>query len=352
MGEKIKWVDCAKCLAILAVMIDHTNGILYTNSNIAIASYFSVSLFIIISGMMSFISNSKHELNWVQTFVRSSKKIVISYLIANIIYLVYMSGFFDVRTYIQYVIGFNLSGPFYYVLLYLQLMMVSRILYSIINRIPTKLSWLYEMGIGAILLMICSWTTNYTNVFDVYGGGGRVLGGTYLFLFYLGMLISKHHIFGDMNLKKSAILSIMGIVLWYGWWKFECVDRFALDAKLPFGAGFNPPSISSGLMAVIILAMSCGVFTLLDHSKYTRWITDMTSWIGKHTLYIFLYHRFFLDYVVWKYVVTDNVWIKRISYFAIMILGSIILEYGFCLLKKILLGQISLDRLVSFRKKG
>lgn len=64
--KTIKWIDCAKCLAILAVMTDHTNGILYTNQDIAYASYFSVSLFIIIAGMMSFLSNERHNLNCLQ----------------------------------------------------------------------------------------------------------------------------------------------------------------------------------------------------------------------------------------------------------------------------------------------
>ena len=29
--ERIQWIDCAKFLAIFAVMVDHTNGILYSN---------------------------------------------------------------------------------------------------------------------------------------------------------------------------------------------------------------------------------------------------------------------------------------------------------------------------------
>lgn len=58
MKQEIKWINCAKAIAIFAVLIDHTNGILYTNANIAMASYYSVSLFILISGMLSYISVS------------------------------------------------------------------------------------------------------------------------------------------------------------------------------------------------------------------------------------------------------------------------------------------------------
>ncbi len=56
MKQEIKWINCAKAVAVFAVLIDHTNGILYTNANIAMASYYLVSLFILISGMLSFTS--------------------------------------------------------------------------------------------------------------------------------------------------------------------------------------------------------------------------------------------------------------------------------------------------------
>ena len=59
--EQIKWINCAKMVAILAVMTDHTFDVLYTNSKIAMASYFSVSLFIILSGMTSYLSYSKNN---------------------------------------------------------------------------------------------------------------------------------------------------------------------------------------------------------------------------------------------------------------------------------------------------
>ena len=56
MKQEIKWINCAKAVAVFAVLIDHTNGILYTHANIAMASYYLVSLFILISGMLSFTS--------------------------------------------------------------------------------------------------------------------------------------------------------------------------------------------------------------------------------------------------------------------------------------------------------
>lgn len=52
-NKQIVWLNCSKFVAILAVMLDHTNKILYQSSDIAYASYFSVELFVILSGMTS-----------------------------------------------------------------------------------------------------------------------------------------------------------------------------------------------------------------------------------------------------------------------------------------------------------
>lgn len=56
---RIAWIDCAKFAAIVGVLIDHTNGILYRNADIAAASYYSVSLFILLTGISSYIENAQ-----------------------------------------------------------------------------------------------------------------------------------------------------------------------------------------------------------------------------------------------------------------------------------------------------
>lgn len=61
--SQIAWLNGAKFVAILAVMVDHTNGVLYSNWSIAYASYFSVSLFIILAGMTSYFSGLHHAEN-------------------------------------------------------------------------------------------------------------------------------------------------------------------------------------------------------------------------------------------------------------------------------------------------
>lgn len=41
--REVKWINCAKLVAILAVMTDHTYSLLYTDLGINMLSYFSVS---------------------------------------------------------------------------------------------------------------------------------------------------------------------------------------------------------------------------------------------------------------------------------------------------------------------
>ena len=58
-NDRAHWVDMAKFLAIVGVMIDHTNGVLYTNQSIAFSSYYSVSLFILVMGVTNYWSYKK-----------------------------------------------------------------------------------------------------------------------------------------------------------------------------------------------------------------------------------------------------------------------------------------------------
>ena len=325
-SKQIKWINCAKFVAIFAVMIDHTGGILYDNQSIKIGSYFSVSLFILISGMLCYSSNKRNDLDYVHTVLKSCKKIVISYLIATFICQIVTFHFFDFGDYMHYVVNFNLMGHFYYVLLYIQLMLVNKVLFCIIESVPDAYELPIEVGVGMLILCLSALTTNYTDILGVYGGGGKLLGGTYLFLFYLGMLLMKHNIFEKCNLKKSLLVFALFSILLIVWWRFECYNSFNVDKCFPFGNGINPPSITLLIMAVIMLFWSYGFFTLMQYNRMTCLITEYISKLGRHTLYIFLYHMLFLDVVLVRHVSINNMTEKRVIYLGTMILAPIVLE--------------------------
>lgn len=334
--KKIHWINCAKFIAILAVLMDHTYNILYTNKDYRILSYFSVSLFILLSGQTAYLSICKHPMGWFKTFVNMSKKLVLAYSISVFIYMIVRHHFFAAETYLNYLIHFNVVGAHYFVFLYLQLAVIAKALWNCINFVRGK-KWeiLWEGFILAGIIFVSYLTTNYTDMFSIYGGGGKLLGGTYLILFYLGMLLQRyyHCWAGHTSIIKSAIVSTVSICALIMWGKFECMNRFRIDRLIPFGAGINPPSISLITMAVIVMFVAYGVFTLLEQCKFTRWLTVFVSRMGEYTMYIFLYHMLLIQYV-FENITIENCCIRIITCWGGVIIGSIAIAVLLKLIKK------------------
>lgn len=86
---RIVWIDVAKCLAITAVMIDHTSAILGFHQFIISGSLYSVSLFVIIMGVTMFgsLQNCTVSIgNWLKKRV---KGILDPYVVAVIFIILY-----------------------------------------------------------------------------------------------------------------------------------------------------------------------------------------------------------------------------------------------------------------------
>lgn len=326
--KQIKWLNFAKLIAIIAVITDHTNGYLYGNQDIAKGSYFSVSLFILISGITSYISNSHREETWKESIIRGCKKIFIAYIISVVIYEIVIHQSFDFLRYLKHLIHFNISGPHYYVSLYIQMMIVNRVLFNLLKLFDNKkYTFIYEIITFCIIVVISSYTTLYTNILDIYGGGGKVLGGTYLILFYIGMLIMKYKIFDKITYLKSCLCFVCGGIGWFVWWKYLCNTDSCIDTYFPFGTGLNPPGVSLMVLALFTLVVCYGFFTILEKTNFISKLIDFISWLGNRTLYIFLYHSLFLNKIFIPNFYLQNLWIMRIIVFSIIFIGSISIEY-------------------------
>lgn len=326
--KRESWIDVAKIIAILGVLIDHTKNILYLNQNIAYSSYYSVSLFIILMGVTTYKSYSSGVTPrkiWNKVWA-----IIYPYLIASFIVFVYYYRMFDFNMYWQQVLTFSADAPYYYVLLYIQLLLLSPIIFRLVNFSDNIWKQMIVIVLTACgLVYLASVTTLYTNIKDIYGGGGKLLGGTYIIALFVGMLFEKYKkmLLGLHSVTK-ALLLVVGVVLLLLWRNFICIDRFQFDQRFNFGAGLNPPSVSLLLYAFLIFVV---VFFLdqalmIVNSSALIKIWTKLSVLGRHTLYIFLYHKMFRTIIVEK-MTFDNLWIARIIYFSIMIMGSIVVEY-------------------------
>ncbi len=332
-NRQIVWINCAKAVAIIAVMLDHVYGMLYTDSRLQRMTHFAVPLFILLSGITSYMTAEKYaDKGWIRTFFHKIKTLFFAYLVASVIYSIVMNGI-DLKVLLLSLIHFNASGPLYYVALYIQLMFLFWPFYQILKRIPiNKKGILYETVIGTTILLFSIWTTNYTNVLSIAGGGGKLFGGTFLFLFYLGMIMEKHRIFHADSGKKiglvlsvSAPLTVLFECLVFS--KQEVIDRFS-----PVQGGTNPPGLILMCTSIVLLFFCYALFSLLDKGVLKKPI-DVIGRLGQHTLFLFLYHKLFLD-MANHFLRTIVPLVGRwMIYFAVMLAGPLFVEWVFHIIR-------------------
>lgn len=187
-------------------------------------------------------------------------------------------------------------------------------------------------NLGGGVLLVSVWLSDNTNIFSIYGGGGKLLGGTYLFLLYLGMLIgASNEKIKHIGLIPKAILAIVGVCGICLWLRFMYADNFGIDQKLFLKSYLNPPGLSLMIYAILVLFTIMMVVDLLEKIDNTviKVLLNFFDYVGSHTLYIFLYHKWWLDYVI-PYIPENirfcNKFISCFLYMGIMVSGSIIVE--------------------------
>lgn len=329
-NTRVTWIDAAKFTAILAVIVDHGHSAgLYQNISYKYLSLFSVPLFILLMGMNAFWSCRR------QTF-RISKKlrdILRPYLMAVFLYKLYdKKGSFDLEFYLHELINVTRTSHFYFVLLYIQLILIAPLLFRLLNTAEGKKdSHLREILSVTAAAVFSVWTTNSTNIFSAYAGGGKLFGGTFLVLFILGMLFAKYH--GSIRLKEAqaAVLFALSLALTVGCAVFIVRDQYHFDASLPFGAVTNPPGIILSLYSILIMltVFFCGQILSFHPSGPVTAVFRFISGLGRHTYYIYLYHCLFLFSILPDLTrnFTGNFKLLRFAYFPILIFVPILIEY-------------------------
>lgn len=332
-GGRVKWIDCAKAVAIIAVIVNHCYGLLYTDMLLLRASFFSVSLFVLLAGLSAGLHRKKaypHQLKKVGVYYAQ-------YAIATAVLLIYYTRWFVLETYITHVLNFSIQSPYYFWVFFFQLMLISPALLSWCDFCSSRRwSWLWH---AATLLLLCGCSAffmRYTYILPVHGGGQYLFGGTYIILYYLGILLSAFNVFAERTIKKKIVILIISAILW-AVWLGGVGELLPFDKWLEpyYGNGFNPPSVQLSLYALLMLFLAYAFFSLLEACpwKITQRVVDFCAFIGRNTLYIFMYHCLVKD-IIWQYFpfVRTNIWIMRISIFIPMI---VVPAFAAWILKKI-----------------
>ena len=139
------------------------------------------------------------------------------------------------------------------------------------------------------------------------------------------MIFAKYKVFERITTVKCLIAAVIGVAVYLGCWHFACGNRLNLDGHLRFG-GFNPPGITFMTLSLGMILLCYGVFSLTSRVRFLSAATGFVSSLGSHTLYIFLFHRFWLDYILRPYVSISDEYVRALVYYGVMTGGSILIE--------------------------
>jgi fucose 4-O-acetylase-like acetyltransferase len=327
-STKRQWIDIGKCIAILAVIVDHCFGFLYHHPAIAHFSYFSVTLFVFMGGVTSYYSNRRHRAErGPRETLRRVNTLLIPYAVATAVCLVLATGSLWVPEYLRALVAFSASPPLYFVLFYVQLTIVSPWLFDLIRLSASRrYPVLAYTAVGVALALVGWLLTRYTFVAEVHGGGRVILGGTYLLFYYLGMLMGSFdpRIRSLAGAGAGAVVSLAAVGAWF-WWVVR--KGFALDTFIPVGGGLNPPGITLGVFAILLGAFIFCITTVIERIQFAP-LTALARFAarigGGYSLYIFLYHFSVLQLVYDPIARLGNIWLTRVVVVAAMVFVPVI----------------------------
>lgn len=286
---ELKWINFLKGMAILAVIFDHLYTIVYNSDFIHSLTIYSVTLFILLAGVTSSISLQKKNTTYTKYIKKRILGIGIPYLIATLIYHLYQNHmFFNLNVFIKQLIMFNASGPFYFVQFYIQIILLAPLIYNMLTKrmIPKQVLVMF------LIYLFSAYLTHYTSIANFYGGAGKVLGGSYLFVFSLGMFIqinvSSFPSIGSAMNKMSV--SLIGLLL-----SSVCIFTFVKFGFIDH-TWANPPNKYTLLYTLNVAFLLYFFFNVITKlGWYFNHSFLLVEFIGKNSLYVFLYHSLFIN---------------------------------------------------------
>ena len=313
--ERKMWIDTLKLVAILGVIANHTQKVLYETMTIMQASLFCVTLFVLANGITSYASN-KHRMNepYLKYIGTKLKKVFLPYVVISLMYIYFNEGTrIDLEKALITLLSFSASGPMYYLFIYLQLILIGRAMTMLVDIIAArKYSWLLYIVTGTILYLFSFWNMVHTIVPHILLAN-FLFGGTYLFVFYIGMLFGRFFERIKLN-RRTALLTLICSLAFCLCWLFFVMCRFLLvDNKVDYFTAINPPGLIVIIYAVFILIIvwSLDAFVQSLNSKVVYSLRRAISSGGAHIVYLYVAYVF---HEIFKYAVVETVLSCKYSY--------------------------------------
>ena len=286
------WINVAKACAIVAVVIQHVKGTLYGQPEIWYAMWWAVPLFLTVGGYN--VMNSYENRGYV-VLKKRMLGIGIPYVVATILYHIRFEHHFNLYEVLLRLVHFDISGPLYYVAVYLQLVLITPVCIAVMRWCEAKN---IKRRYAAAWLIIYGWcllATARSNIFDIVLGGGRLFAGAWLFYWFVGMFIRRYENKVKLWLYSASRLTILTILLIV--WQVVFIG---------YGVNLELGQMFPGAGLVMTWANTAETFILFFWFKdvVTFWeerrgilakIIAPVDYLERHTLYIFLYHMLFLS---------------------------------------------------------
>lgn len=309
------WLDFLKGLAIVAVIVNHVFDArvpIHPSALICQFSFYSVSLFVLCGGVSAAISLRRSSLKGEGLWHKSVQriwKLLLSYTIALLITDCITEGKLDFCHFVS--LWFTFPGQFYFVLFFGELLLIAPVLYGSFLRLRGRF---WSSSLLLLFMMGLSWLcTCYTYVLPVYGGGRCLFGGSYLWLFCVGLFLWINH-----ESSVGKVVMSLGVVL---------AVPITIVAMIKFLAGgarglvwaLNPPGL---LYICYALALLIVLYFFLRNRRFQEsCVVRAGEWLDRRSLDIFLYHMIVLI-VLRKLAPGLTGWTWAICCCVLMLIGS------------------------------
>ncbi|MNZ80062.1 Acyltransferase family protein [compost metagenome] len=303
---------------MIAVILNHTYNIVFTNQMLLLHTIFSVTMFVFVGGITAAISIDRQAEVKPIYLMRRITGILVPYLFAALAYHVYVyKGHFSYVLFYQQLIGFSYPAM-YYIAFFIQLVLISTFLFKLIKAKYNSPIILLIIG---LIYLLSFYFTNYTKIADIGLAGANILGGTYLFVFSMGILF-----FFWMpklsNIKAGSVifsLSVIGLLI------FEYKDYI-------LSSWANPPKTLTMIYTLLVFGIVFGMFNIIKSKlHYIQGFLNVFNYIGKNSLYIYLYHFLFItistQHNVVKYFGISSNWLNAIWVLSCAIVPPLLIAF-------------------------
>ena len=120
------------------------------------------------------------------------KRLLVLYAVAVLVVLCIEQKKFDMKIYLRSLVEFNIQGPYYYLVFFIQLLMIAPILVTWCRNVNNrKHKWIIHAGALGAFGWFAYISINYTYILPVHGGGQFLGGGDICNSILYGYAFSK-----------------------------------------------------------------------------------------------------------------------------------------------------------------